>query len=342
MKGKKVTIREIAERLHMGKTTVALALADKYGVSEETKAKIVLTAYEMGYDFSKLNKKKNRITIVLANKSFLMTEFWADIIKGVEMEASTQGYVTEIIALDKSNSVETYPLSFLRNNSAGLIFVDSSFDQNYEVLSRLNIPVVLLDPRSYMGTDLTLIRADNYLGGYMACDYLWAHGHRKLCYIGNISHGNSVRSRWLGFSDRFTQLSKGIAGCSLLSLTDADKRNEDYMYNHVTVLETFKKKSLPTGIFCCNDMVALQTMAALKEEFGLKAPDDYSIIGFDNIMHGKTSDPPLTTININCEEMGRMSVMLLKEEIDSKSLQKKNIQIYGTLVERGSVGTVER
>ena len=340
MKDKKVTIRDIAERLNIGKTAVALALADKYGVSEETKAQIVLTAHEMGYDFAKVKKKRNSITIVLKDKSFLTTEFWQDIIKGVEKESSSLGYVTEIFALDKNNSVDNFPFTFLQGNSVGLIFIDSYFDENYEKLRNLRIPVVLIDPRNYMGADLTQIRADNFLGGYMACEYLWRHGHRHLCYIGNILHGNSVRSRWMGFRDRFDQLSAGEEG-SLLSIIRADRRDKDYMHNEEDLIRAFEQGNRPSGIFCCNDMVALRTMSVLEERFGLKAPRDYSIVGFDDILQSGQNDPPLTTFSVNREEMGRMSVMLLKEEIENKSLQKKDIQIYATLIERGTVRRIE-
>lgn len=337
-KDKKITIRDIAERLQIGKTAVALALSDKYGVSEETKARIVLTAHEMGYDFSKIRKKRNSITVVLKDKSFLTTEFWQDIIKGIEKEASDLGYVTEILALDKSNSLANVSLAFLQGNSIGLLFIDSYFDDNYDSLLKLRIPVVLIDPRNYMGADFTQIRADNFLGGFMACEYLWRHGHRRLCYIGNIAHGNSVRSRWLGFSERYSQLSRGAEGCSLCGITQADKADKDYMHNEAAVAEAFAGAERPSGIFCCNDMVALRTMEMLKKRYGFTAPRDYSIIGFDDILQSQSSDPPLTTFNVNREEMGRMAAAFLVEEVESKSLQKKDIQIYGMLVERASVG----
>ena len=341
-KNKKITIRDIADRLHIGKTAVALALSDKYGVSEETKARIVLTAHEMGYDFSKVRKKRNSITVVLRDKSFLTTEFWQDIIKGIEKGASDLGYITEILALDKSNSLANVSLAFLQGNSIGLLFIDSYFDDNYDSLLKLRIPVVLIDPRNYMGTDLTQICADNFLGGYMACDYLWKHGHRRLCYVGNIAHGNSVRGRWLGFSERFSQLSRGAEGCSLCGVTQADKAHRDYMHSEAALLEAFGGERRPTGVFCCNDMVALRTMDALQGRYGLAAPRDYSVVGFDDIRQSRHCEPPLTTFGVDREEMGRMAAALLVEEVEGKSRQKKDVQIYGTLVERASVGRIEQ
>ena len=58
---KKVTMQDIADKLGVSKSLVSISLNNRYGVSDEMRYKIYLTAVEMGYDFKYNYKSKNRV-----------------------------------------------------------------------------------------------------------------------------------------------------------------------------------------------------------------------------------------------------------------------------------------
>ena len=60
-----------------------------------------------------------------------------------------------------------------------------------------------------------------------------------------------------------------------------------------------------TAVICANDLMALGTLRALRDR-GLRVPHDISVTGFDNIKLAQFSDPPLTSVHISREEIGRI------------------------------------
>lgn len=58
-------------------------------------------------------------------------------------------------------------------------------------------------------------------------------------------------------------------------------------------------------------------------ELGLSIPDDLSVIGFDNTVLSAMSNPPLTTMAQSIQDMGRLSINLLLEEIKGMQRNKQ-------------------
>ena len=63
----------------------------------------------------------------------------------------------------------------------------------------------------------------------------------------------------------------------------------------------------PTAIMCSNDMTAIGVQHALFEA-KLKVPDDFSLIGFDDIHLAEYTIPPLTTIRMSCKDLANKAV----------------------------------
>ncbi|MGF7182606.1 DNA-binding LacI/PurR family transcriptional regulator [Tunturiibacter psychrotolerans] len=64
-------------------------------------------------------------------------------------------------------------------------------------------------------------------------------------------------------------------------------------------------KHLPTAIMCSNDMTAIGVQHALFDA-GFKVPEDFSLIGFDDIHLAEYTIPPLTTVRMSCKDLAKM------------------------------------
>ena len=62
-----------------------------------------------------------------------------------------------------------------------------------------------------------------------------------------------------------------------------------------------------TAIFVASDNVAMGAYAALHEA-GIRIPADISVVGFDDIPWAEYSDPPLTTMRLDAQELARKSL----------------------------------
>jgi DNA-binding LacI/PurR family transcriptional regulator len=77
----------------------------------------------------------------------------------------------------------------------------------------------------------------------------------------------------------------------------------------------------PDALFCYNDSTALAAMRHCLER-GLKIPHDIAVVGFDDISAASSAIPPLTSIGIDKDLLGRMGVDSLLERLDSASLEQ--------------------
>jgi LacI family transcriptional regulator len=90
-----------------------------------------------------------------------------------------------------------------------------------------------------------------------------------------------------------------------------------------------------TAIFAGNDGVAAGAMAALRE-VGRRVPDDVSIVGYDDVPSAADFNPPLTTVRVPQEELGRTAVRLAMQS-DGGASGREHVMLGTHLVIRGSV-----
>ena len=103
-------------------------------------------------------------------------------------------------------------------------------------------------------------------------------------------------------------------------------------------MRTFLSKNppLPTAFFADNDIIALGAMKAMSER-GIRIPEDISIVGFDDLTFSSISNPPLTTLRVPKQEMGRMAVRRLRDIIQDNDGVKLKTQVCTQFIERASV-----
>jgi LacI family transcriptional regulator len=94
-------------------------------------------------------------------------------------------------------------------------------------------------------------------------------------------------------------------------------------------------RPLPTAIFASNDLSAFGAMDAVREA-GLRIPEDISIVGFDDIPQASVVYPKLTTVRQPLEQMGRVAVKMLLEQIENPGRPPRRVTLATQLVIRDS------
>jgi LacI family transcriptional regulator len=91
-----------------------------------------------------------------------------------------------------------------------------------------------------------------------------------------------------------------------------------------------------TAVFGCNDGVTLGAMQAA-QAMSRRVPEEFSVIGFDDVDFARRVRPALTTMHVDKAEMGRMAVQLLINRLKFPDTARTTLVIQPTLVERESV-----
>ena len=87
-----------------------------------------------------------------------------------------------------------------------------------------------------------------------------------------------------------------------------------------------------------SDAIAIGAMRAARE-FGLRIPDDLSVVGFDDIDLAAHVDPPLTTVHQPIRQKGADAVRLLLAEVEQREAHRpEHIRLETRLIVRGSTG----
>lgn len=75
--------------------------------------------------------------------------------------------------------------------------------------------------------------------------------------------------------------------------------------------------SFPTALVCDNDGIAVRTLAVL-QQFGLATPADVSVVGFDDTPVCELTSPPLATLRVSADDLGRRAMRQLLEQMKAK------------------------
>ena len=171
------------------------------------------------------------------------------------------------------------------------------------------------------------------LFGYLATKHLIDCGHKEIGLIAGELDKTTARTRYEGFVKAMNEANLPIHENWIM---EGFFEPED---GYECMNKILAQDSLPTAVFCCNDVMALGAISAITEK-GLRVPDDISIIGYDNIHSSRFYAPPLTTIHQSKSRLGAQAVNLLFERIankDNDNHEKHRIAIHPELVIRKSV-----
>ena len=257
---------------------------------------------------------------------FVSDPFHSAFISSIEEVLRENGYYLMLRTVRDSDEL----LKFLHNwNLDGLFFTGLFEDPFFETLTRLNVPIVLID--SYIKHEnIQNVGLEDYRGGYIATRYLLENGHRDIAFASpHIRQGGVVEARLRGYRTALAEFGVPF--------------REDYIYERefdtssgISLgMELAEKKGI-TAIFATADILAAGIMAGLHQS-GKRIPEDISIVGFDDINICRLLTPPLTTIHQNPAEKGRVAVDFMIKRLQGRPIAENEVILPVRLVKRGSV-----
>lgn len=332
---KKVRLEDIARECGVTKGLVSRALAGKYNVGDEKRNEIMQKAVELGYDFSKLRskkKKKSSVVVIVSHNILLKEDFWQPMLKNLYATLNRLSIKMEYFVFD-SNNIDLQAVKKLKSNPCmAFVVLHHNPDSIFKELSKYGKPIIEVDPKFIHFLGVTQIKYSNYTSMYEATQRLIDYGHKNILFFGSDLHSYSFRERHEGFySCIFKNKPKGVNGYSL------NFDNTDLQYCDNEMLTNFlQEHSEVTAICCANDIVALNAYRVI-HNMGKRIPDDYSIIGFDNVASGRYASPSLSTFNVPREQIGdEIGLYIIRIKQDNK-LQFSELIIRCDYIERDSV-----
>lgn len=302
------TLREIAELASVSVATASRVLngsAEKHPVSQDVRASVRAAADTLGYTPSAtaqaLKQQRSKIIGVIA--SDILDPYFAEMTRGIEIEAAKFGYVTILANANRDPEQERTKFRVLREHQvSGIVFCGSDIEgspgtaqlaREVNLAVRAGTRVVALAPR---GFDSTKIVIDNAATAYELTQYMLSLGHRKIAFIGGIPGLSAAEQRIVGYRDAMFEAQ---APAQVLGLTGMSQESGKRAAEELTA-----STQLPDAIVCTNDEVAVGVLAHLWTA-GYKIPEDVSVAGIGGTRGGAVFG--LTTMTLPLVELGRLA-----------------------------------
>lgn len=328
------TIIDVAKRAGVAVTTVSRVINDKGQVSAETRDRVRLAIDELGYRPSpaarSLPRKRAHAVSILV--PFVTHPSAVARVQGIVHGLRNTNLPVTILDVEKpehqSEHLDMLASSY-RPEGAVIVSLVPSPQQLSRFLD-VGLCPVFIDADV---AEFSRIFVDDQTGGRLATDHLIKLGHRRIAFIGDIEDGR------FGFESS-TKRRSGYR--EALNVVGYERRPEyDRIGPHGSeasrsiAAELLSLAQPPTGIFTSSDTQAFGVIEAAKE-FGVRIPDELSVIGFDDI--DIASYLGLTTVRHPLYESGLIAAELVIEHIRDPGCSPRRVEQELEVIVRSTTG----
>ena len=334
MPNSRITIRDVAALAGVSHQTVSRVINRSERVNPETRQRVEQAIAELGYSPNAIARYMAQgHTSTLACLSPNLTDYtFASMIEGAETEARQNGYfLLAASAPDEKNFAELVEQLVSSRRTEGLLVINPYIDDRYRHFPT-NVPVILLGARPRL-EQTDSVSLDDVLAGLDATQHLLQLGHRRIAHITGPLREDCAQDRKQGYLDALQSL--GIVPDPALIVEGDWSATTGYRAVQSWLDQGVKFSAL----FAQNDRMAVGAMRALRDA-GYQAPQDVSVIGFDDMPLASYFDPPLTTMRQEVYEQGRRAVQLLIKRLDDPNARREQLRMPAELVVRKSTSII--
>jgi LacI family transcriptional regulator len=307
-----VTIRDVARLAGVSLGTASKALNGRGGLRPVTIERVRQAAEQLGYQPNALARgllAGRSLTVgLITTDSF--GRFSIPVMQGAE-DALGPGRISVFLCESRDDRIreQHYLSTLLERRVDGIIVTGRRQDPREPIGRNLPVPVVYAMTSSTDPEDVSLV-PDDEEGGALAVRHLLSTGRVT---IGHVT--GPQRFACAGLRARGAQAALGDAG---LELAAGEPLYGEWTEEWGRQAADMLLRSVPRldAVFCGNDQVARGVAEAVREA-GRRVPEDVALVGFDNWeVIAASCRPPLTTVDMNLQELGRVAGERLLAAID--------------------------
>lgn len=294
------TIRDVARRAQVSVASVSRALNGLDNVSSETRERVLAAANELGYvphagARSLSLARAHTIGVVLPD---LHGEFFSEIVRGMDREASRRGYLLLLSNMHAGDEKAGTALKAMRGRVDGLLVMAPHVSP--ELLERAlpgALPAILLNTPAPLPSRPRL-RVDNHSGAQAVVRHLVESGRRRIVHIAGPEGNVDAAERAEGFRRALSASLPG-AECRIVAGDFSEEAGE------AAGRKIIAGEVGCDAVFAANDMMAIGCLHVLRSA-GVDVPGEIAIAGFDDVPVARYLG--LTTVSVRIADLGARAV----------------------------------
>jgi LacI family transcriptional regulator len=305
-----ISLKELAAHLGLSPTSLSIVLNDApaaSGIPQETKDRIFEGAEKFNYRpnyFARSLRAQRSFTFGVIVPE-LSDGYSAMVLNGVEAALSKEGFFYLTAShLHREDLLEHHPKMLLERQVEGIIAVDTP------IRFQTSLPVVTVSGHDKI-KGVTNVILNHQHAAELGIGHLFTLGHRKIAFIKGQNFSSDTNVRWETIEQSAAKRGIKIDN-SLVAQLEGDIPSPEIGY--IAAQKILHAKKPFTALFAFNDISAIGAIRAL-QEFGLRVPEDVSVLGFDDIYAAAFHNPALTTIRQPLFEMGQLAAQTLLQSV---------------------------
>ena len=340
---KVITSHNIAKAAGVSRTTVSYVLSNRPGVSvgAKTRKRVLATARKLGYVPNSaaamlVTGRSKSIGLVFSRPELLGVDGFIPImVHGLNEVCSARGYRLLMEAVADPPRVDDYlDLAKSKRVDSMIILNPRKGDSALRKVIATSFPVLVAG--SAEQPQESAIGTQDRQGSRKATEHLLSLGHRRVAHISYASlnyHGALLRL------EGYRQALQGAK----LRFDPALFAEGDFtaQSGYDAMRQILASDSRPTALFAGNDTIATGAMLALREA-ELSVPEDFAVVGYDDLPIASYTCPPLTTIRTHAFEQGKLLAEAAIALMNSEKVGSEQDALPLELVVRGSCGASNR
>ncbi len=310
-------IKDVAALAGVSWKTVSNVVHDKPNVGQETRERVRAVIDQLGYQPDPAGRQLRRgrsdtVTLVVPE---IGSPYFAALAHAMIEAARGHGLAVCIEETGGDPRIERQVAGSLRMRTFdGVIFSPISADLASMQFLQRRIPTVFLG-EYIAGSDVDHLTYDSVSSVQEATRHLIETGRRRIAFLGAQRHrrNRTADLRLAGYKAALEDA--GIEFSTDLVIPALTYQREP----GASGTRKFLRRRVPfEAIVCGNDLLAMGALFALRQ-CGLAVPDDVAVVGWDDIPDGRYSNPTLTTVSPDIEQLADMTVRALVRRMDNPS-----------------------
>lgn len=330
-----ITLKELAELLHLAPSTVSRALKGHPDISKTTRERVCEMAQRLNYQpdaLARSLREKNTYTIAILVPG--LKDYYCRMVSAVLDLAWQRGYKVLVFESREEEEQEVKICRFLEKAGIGGLLAAPALTvrttHHYNNLLSAGVPVVIFG-RILGNLDTDRVVGDYFKGAYEAVSYMIDGGCRRIAHLSGPRYQIWAQKRQMGYAQALMDHHLPIDTELMLEypLLDLELVVHRWIY-HLGI----------DGIFAVEDEVALEVLKVLKK-MKCRVPEDIAVCGYGNSRIGEYSCPSLTSVDETAEVMALNCMDLLWKRIDGeKSDHTETRYLKNKLIVRESTRTI--
>ncbi len=324
-----MNLEQLASVAGVSLSTVSKAFSGSKEISQKTRDRIFELAKENDC-FDKYYSAKRSKKVILVICPEIDSQYYSSMISKMEKEITKRGAIFMLSLNNFSAKKESELISFYQETKDvdGIIVIAAQT----KIKFNKDVPIVAVNTKRD-NSEVDCINTAYSQSLSDTVDYLIKNGHEKIALICD----EKSKSRVNIFSSHMQK--KGLIVNPEFSFCEKTRFEEA---GYMAMEKIYALKDKPTAIFCSYDYIALGVIQNIRTH-GDNVPDDFSVIGVDDIPIASHYNVALTTVHSNLDSLSELAVDLMFKKIENKFyLLHQKISLRSELVIRNTVKNIKK